>query len=267
MPSVAPLRTLSQIAENIRNGRPLVEGDNDEHAGMKMVFGVWRKVDGDHAAEAAYHKGESARNAEAYRASMASAVEAAGKGDNAAAEKHVRVGVASYSRAVGHSRASRAHDQHAAGAADAPPLDHPASYEDAEKLHGRDAHAAISAKWKGKGIDKALEKAKPPRPHKTYDDAHKAFQDHLEKQGWTVTRGLKTPHAVSPDGEVKLWMKPQAIHYTSKSEHGPKGMNDAGNARSASFKDLRDMTPEETERHVNPKGLKGQSPIRPENVR
>jgi hypothetical protein len=76
---------------------------------------------------------------------------------------------------------------------------------------------------------------------KTYSQAHKDLLNYLEKQGWSVSKGLKIPHATSPDGELRLWFKPQAIYDSSGSPHT------FGRARSYTTQglDVRTMSPED----------------------
>lgn len=54
-----------------------------------------------------------------------------------------------------------------------------------------------------------VEAAKKP----TYKEARATLLDYLEKNGWTVKRGLKIEHATK--GEVKLWFKAQAIYVSN----------------------------------------------------
>jgi len=75
---------------------------------------------------------------------------------------------------------------------------------------------------------------------KTYSIAKTEIQDHLETLGWTLARGLLTPHATSPNGNVRLYFKPQGIHF-SKSRMGSHKL---GNAHSL-FCDIRKMTMDE----------------------
>lgn len=79
----------------------------------------------------------------------------------------------------------------------------------------------------------------PKRP--TFAAARAELLAHLRAQGWDVkTFGasgpLKTPHATSPSGELRLWFKPQAVYFTSGRHH------EMGNARSL-WVDIRDESP------------------------
>lgn len=78
-------------------------------------------------------------------------------------------------------------------------------------------------------------KAKRP----TYQSAQAALMDHLEKQGWTVSKGLAVPHATSPDKERRLWFKAQAIWFTAGNN-----VNNFKGARSL-HDDVRDFTPDQ----------------------
>jgi hypothetical protein len=79
-------------------------------------------------------------------------------------------------------------------------------------------------------------------PRKTFAVARAELLDYLEKAGWDVKmRGanlqpLKTPHATSRDGGIRLWFKPQAVWVSYGSHH------DAGHARSL-WVDIRDASP------------------------
>ena len=85
-------------------------------------------------------------------------------------------------------------------------------------------------------------KAKKPKAlHKTFDAAHDASMAHLEKEGWKVKRGLKTPHATSPDGKHRLWFKGQSIHHT----HSKTGSHNVGDAHSLHLYDLKNTSPED----------------------
>lgn len=59
----------------------------------------------------------------------------------------------------------------------------------------------------------------------TYTKAHKSIMADLAAHGWTVQSNLKIPHATSPQGNVRLWFKPQTIHMTRPGRgviHSPK---------------------------------------------
>src|SRR4029077_3624566 len=50
------------------------------------------------------------------------------------------------------------------------------------------------------------------RKTKTYAEAQNAAFAALRRAGWLKSaRGLKTPHATSPNGRLRLWFKPQAV--------------------------------------------------------
>ena len=71
----------------------------------------------------------------------------------------------------------------------------------------------------------------------TFQAARDAVLDYLKGEGWKVVGGLKIPHATSPDGEVRLWFKAQAVYYSKGSPH------EFRMARSV-HSDIRTMTPE-----------------------
>lgn len=90
--------------------------------------------------------------------------------------------------------------------------------------------------------------AKPKRP--TFDAAKEAVLGALEKQGWAVAKGLKVPHATSPDGKTRYWFKAQAVHVTRLDDpmEDPdrrSKKHDFGNARSTWGADIRDVDPED----------------------
>jgi hypothetical protein len=52
-----------------------------------------------------------------------------------------------------------------------------------------------------------------PEKKPTFKKAQQAIRDDLRSQGWKVKEGLKVPHATRSDDGVRLYFKPQAIHY------------------------------------------------------
>jgi hypothetical protein len=82
-----------------------------------------------------------------------------------------------------------------------------------------------------------LEKAK------TFPEARAEMLDGLAKKGWKVKGELKIPHATSPDGDVRLWFKTQAVYFSLGKGH------DFKNARTLSYDlDIRKMSPEDLEK-------------------
>ena len=73
----------------------------------------------------------------------------------------------------------------------------------------------------------------------TYAQAHTAILALLMAKGWEVKQNLKIPHATSPDGNLRLWFKAQAIYYGTNSN-----VKDFGSAHSLWASDLRTMTAE-----------------------
>ena len=71
----------------------------------------------------------------------------------------------------------------------------------------------------------------------TYAAARQRVHRELGLRGWkTSPPTLKLPHATSPDGQVRLWFKPQAVYHTTGDRH------EAGNARTVSYDfDIRGM--------------------------
>lgn len=89
---------------------------------------------------------------------------------------------------------------------------------------------------------------RPKQP--TYKEAQDAIFSALRRAGWVLSPlTLKLPHATSPNGSLRLWFKPQAVHYTSTYTSGGWATHDrhvASNARSISYDlDIRKMTPSE----------------------
>ena len=73
---------------------------------------------------------------------------------------------------------------------------------------------------------------------KTFDQARQDIFAELQRRGWTLKTGLKTPHATSPSGNFRLWFKPQAVHFTEGAKH------DAGDARTIMYDlDIRHEDP------------------------
>ena len=90
----------------------------------------------------------------------------------------------------------------------------------------------------------------------TYRQAQDVLLDHLEREGWRVSRHLKVPHATSRGRghrAVRIWFKPQALWYSC----GPDsvGVHSLANARSL-WVDVREASPAEVvaaaERACNP---------------
>lgn len=112
----------------------------------------------------------------------------------------------------------------------------------------RKTGAKVTTIYDGDGNTTALGAA-----HRTYATAKVEIFDELTRAGWTLSsRTLKTPHATSPDGSLRIWFKPQAIHFTRTgpgSSHVPgetHHRHDAGEARAISYDlDTRKLTPEE----------------------
>ena len=93
--------------------------------------------------------------------------------------------------------------------------------------------------------------AKPKRP--TFDQAQGAILNHLEKAGYKVAKGLKIPHATSPDGRKRFWFKAQAVHVTDLDSERAKEdghtRHELGNAHSTWGIDIRDHAPEDFLQH------------------
>jgi len=82
-----------------------------------------------------------------------------------------------------------------------------------------------------------------PKPL-TFRVAQDRILQYLSLKGWGVRGALKTPRAISPDGQTHLWFRAQAV-YASTGKYA-----DINNARPL-WIDIRNVTPQEFERTVN----------------
>lgn len=84
----------------------------------------------------------------------------------------------------------------------------------------------------------------------TYEAARKGILSVLRSRGWSDNVNLKTPYATSPNGLLRLWFRPQAVHYTKIVRGGrdagsglPQSHN-SGDARTVSYDlDIRKVDP------------------------
>ncbi len=77
---------------------------------------------------------------------------------------------------------------------------------------------------------------------RTYPEAKDDIMAFLERKGWRRSTNLKVQHATTPEGHLRLWFKPQTIHYTLCQPHQHK----LGDARAIRYElDIRAMSPEE----------------------
>ena len=80
---------------------------------------------------------------------------------------------------------------------------------------------------------------KVTKPEKTYAQAQRDILDNLRANGWEMSAALKIPHATSPNGEFRLWFKPQAVWFTKGNRHNFK------DARTVSYDlDIRTRDPD-----------------------
>ena len=101
-----------------------------------------------------------------------------------------------------------------------------------------------------KEIKTAFPEAEPPKqfktlferltkPDKTYAQAQRDILQNLAANDWQVSPSLKIAHATSPNGQLRLWFKPQAVWFTKGSKHNFK------DARSISYDlDIRTRDPD-----------------------
>lgn len=57
----------------------------------------------------------------------------------------------------------------------------------------------------------------------TYKQSHARLLLQLMQAGWQVKPDLKIPYATSPDGNIRLWFKPQAVHMSIGNAHDFRG--------------------------------------------
>lgn len=77
-------------------------------------------------------------------------------------------------------------------------------------------------------------------PKKTYAQARKAILEYLKSEDWDLSLPtLKVPYATSPDKTIRLWFKPQAVHFTESD----RGIHRFSDARSLMDIDYREMSP------------------------
>ena len=62
---------------------------------------------------------------------------------------------------------------------------------------------------------------------RTFAQARSSILEHLRNRRWNVKANLKIPHATSESGEVRLWFKPQAVHFTCTGRGGRHEFKDA----------------------------------------
>lgn len=79
----------------------------------------------------------------------------------------------------------------------------------------------------------------------TFAAARERLMSTLRQRGWTVTtsnlgKTLKMPYATSPNGRLRLWFKPQAVHYTMSDD----GRHDRSTMHTVAYGlDIRDEDP------------------------
>lgn len=80
---------------------------------------------------------------------------------------------------------------------------------------------------------------KPP----TFLEAREDLLAALRRAGWNLSEpGLRLPYATTPNGVLRLWFKPQAVHYTIL--HGNTTRHNARETHSVSYDlDIRKVTP------------------------
>lgn len=76
---------------------------------------------------------------------------------------------------------------------------------------------------------------------RTFAIARADILSELDKNGWNLSPlNLKIPHATSPDGDLRLWFKTQAVYFTKSLER----RHNFKNARTISYDlDIRKVDP------------------------
>lgn len=77
---------------------------------------------------------------------------------------------------------------------------------------------------------------------KTYAEAQAGVLDYLKSKHWKLSSSdLKVPYATSPDGEVRLWFKKQAVYFSYGNVHNLNG------ARTVSYdtNEIKKKTPQQ----------------------
>jgi hypothetical protein len=78
----------------------------------------------------------------------------------------------------------------------------------------------------------------------TFLQARANIEEALGRHGWALVRGLKIPHATSPNGRLRFWFKPQAVYYTTVSG-SYVDRHQYANARTLEYNlDIREQDPE-----------------------
>lgn len=85
-------------------------------------------------------------------------------------------------------------------------------------------------------VARVADRSAAKRP--SFQEARSKVWEFFDKEGWqTSSPTLKVPHITSPDGNTRLWFKPQAVYFTV-------GKHNMGDARSLHM-DIRDDSPEQ----------------------
>lgn len=177
----APMRRL-RLAEDEAPAadKPSASG---EHAGMKMVFGVWRKPGApsreEHGEIAAKHHERSRHHASKSVAHARAAGTAAAKGENDKAKHHMKAAVTHGVMAHGHKEHATNHllaQGHAADpdtTTDYKPKDVPEpKWKDLHGKHAANVHAeAHKTATAAKAAHKPAEKSAEPRKYSKHSDA------------------------------------------------------------------------------------------------
>lgn len=79
----------------------------------------------------------------------------------------------------------------------------------------------------------------PAPKARTYAIARADILRALRADGWDVRENLKVPHATHPSGEFRLWLKTQAIYYSTGDRR--RGVGSLSDAHSLWIGDIRTM--------------------------
>jgi hypothetical protein len=105
--------------------------------------------------------------------------------------------------------------------------EHPGADVSDHTITKPEGHSPARSEAKPESRLEAKPKKESKPKAKTYTQAQSDLQDHLAQSGWKVTKGLKVPYAQK--GDVRLWFKPQAIHFTKGNKHS------LGDARTLTY--------------------------------
>ncbi len=87
---------------------------------------------------------------------------------------------------------------------------------------------------------------------RTHKQIQAAILVGLKTMGWDTKPGLKVPHATDPSRRLRLWFRPQSVHYDIDNQG--RGNFAPSNARSL-FVDLKRLYSESEDHDVHPAAM------------